>query len=320
MLVNHFLSDELDSIDLDDISLGDCTLNTNGETYTGQQAAAKSLSYMLQNSDSGITDTNLYKALAVAANDGIIDSDETNWNIGITKAEFMEMLCNTLIQDDSLEVIPEDIAEDATEDDVTEDDVVEAAYETDGAVDDETETTDQQYKVKKYDKEKTLYATTNVNLREGPSTAFDVSGSLSYAQKIKVVGEVTKIDGKKLDKKWYELSTGEFVRSDYTSSTKPETKTSTSNSSSSSSNSTSNSSSSNSSSSNKNNSSSNGSSSSSDSSSSKKSDSSSSKKSDSSSSSSSDDEWKSRYEGREDEIDSKLDELEATGAGDAFIY
>lgn len=49
------------------------------------------LSYSLQNPDKGLPE-DLYKALVVAHNHDLIDSDESNWDMGLTKSEAIDLL------------------------------------------------------------------------------------------------------------------------------------------------------------------------------------------------------------------------------------
>lgn len=59
-----------------------------------------------------------------------------------------------------------------------------------------------------------LYATQQVNKRQGPSAKdFDKSGSLSYGEKVTVVGVVEHYNDEVV--LWYQLDTGEFVSGAY---------------------------------------------------------------------------------------------------------
>lgn len=67
---------------------------------------------------------------------------------------------------------------------------------------------------------KTMYAVSSVNLRQGPSAETTKIGSLSYAQQVTVTGIVTEYKGQSC--LWYQLSTGEFVSGNYLSANKPQ--------------------------------------------------------------------------------------------------
>jgi hypothetical protein len=273
MLMEQFMKDEMSGIDLDDVELGDCSLNTDSTNYTGEQASAKSLSAMLKDSESGISNLNLYRAVAVAAENNIIDSDETNWNLGITKSEFIDLLVNTLMSDTSNRYDSEDendmgnggakndqsglteeelIAEGVDEDNsITEEDINAESTDTDTDTDKKSDTSSKSeskskdettnlskentvdYKVKKMSATK-MYATTTVNIRKGPSTDYDKVGTLTYGESVTVNGKVSYND-----KTWYRIKTSDgseqFVVAQHLSTTKPAAQSSSNNSSSSSS-------------------------------------------------------------------------------------
>lgn len=70
----------------------------------------------------------------------------------------------------------------------------------------------------------TLYAQQAVNLRQGPGTNYDKTGSLSTNQSVEVTGYTEVASGK-----WYQLSNGSFVSSKYLSTDKVVIKTPTNN-------------------------------------------------------------------------------------------
>ena len=70
----------------------------------------------------------------------------------------------------------------------------------------------------------TLYAQQAVNLRQGPGTNYDKTGSLSTNQSVEVTGYTDVASGK-----WYQLSNGSFVSSKYLSTDKVVIKTPTNN-------------------------------------------------------------------------------------------
>ncbi len=61
----------------------------------------------------------------------------------------------------------------------------------------------------------TMYAQQAVNLRQGPGTNYDKTGSLSTNQSVEVTGYTDVASGK-----WYQLSNGSFVSSKYLSTDK----------------------------------------------------------------------------------------------------
>lgn len=61
----------------------------------------------------------------------------------------------------------------------------------------------------------TMYAQQAVNLRQGPGTTYDKTGSLSMNQSVEVTGYTDVASGK-----WYQLSNGSFVSSKYLSTDK----------------------------------------------------------------------------------------------------
>ena len=70
----------------------------------------------------------------------------------------------------------------------------------------------------------TLYAQQAVNLRQGPGTNYDKTGSLSTNQSVEVTGYVETSNGQ-----WYQLSDGDFVSSKYLKDTKVSTTNTTNN-------------------------------------------------------------------------------------------
>lgn len=62
-----------------------------GNLITPNKWQSYELSYSLQNPDKGMPD-DLYKALVVAYNHNLIDSDESNWELGLTKYDAMKFV------------------------------------------------------------------------------------------------------------------------------------------------------------------------------------------------------------------------------------
>ena len=121
MLVQNFYADEYNTLTKDDIkSFSKSTelvdlknagnvakeqkyiyTEKNPETKQKEEKAynryqSYELNYCLQNVEDGLTE-NLYKAYIVASNHGILtDTEETNWELGLTKEYALELLTNTL--------------------------------------------------------------------------------------------------------------------------------------------------------------------------------------------------------------------------------
>lgn len=102
LLMNRYFSDELESVDTKGVAFNDC--KDGGDIGEKQQFAGKEraklyeLAYMLQNPDKGVS-TDLYKAI-VLANEKQIILGNTCWDEAITKSEALEMLIETLRQED----------------------------------------------------------------------------------------------------------------------------------------------------------------------------------------------------------------------------
>jgi hypothetical protein len=86
---------------------------------------------------------------------------------------------------------------------------------------DSTETS--AFTVKKYRKAKTRYVKVNkITKYAEPTTSSEKTGTLAFQKKVKLVGEVTSYNGKTLKTKWYQLSTGAYIKAANLSETKPE--------------------------------------------------------------------------------------------------
>lgn len=189
------------------------------------------LTYVIQNPDNGMP-TDLYKAMIVAKEKGIITSTESRWEEGVIRAEAIEMLVNTYLADDSISTFnyKNGIVEGYSDEEAQynkEGEVVAEKSEMDAVINqtDENmeepvaenpepikkETTD--FEVESLSPT-TLYAIQNVNLRQGPdSEDFSKTGSLSSRQQVTVTGVVKQYKG--TDTLWYQLESGEFVAGSY---------------------------------------------------------------------------------------------------------
>lgn len=94
MVVNRYFSEDLKDVDITKVTFEDA--KDGGDIATKQGFAGKDYStnyeivYCLQNPDKGLP-TNLYKALAVAKEKGLI-GNETRWDEAITRSEVIELL------------------------------------------------------------------------------------------------------------------------------------------------------------------------------------------------------------------------------------
>lgn len=87
LLMNRFYGEELDTYKADNVKLEDA--KDKGED-TGR-TRIEELSEMLNNPESGV-EHSMYKAIALAYEKGILDTEKTRWNEGITKAEMLELI------------------------------------------------------------------------------------------------------------------------------------------------------------------------------------------------------------------------------------
>lgn len=94
MVVNRYFSEDLKNVDVTKVTFEDA--KDGGDIATVQGYAGKDYStnyeivYSIQNPDKGLP-TNLYKALAVAKEKGLI-GNETRWDEAITRSEVIELL------------------------------------------------------------------------------------------------------------------------------------------------------------------------------------------------------------------------------------
>ena len=110
LLMNHYFSDELKNVDISKAAFTDAKDGGNiaVEQKFIENATQKDywksyeLTYVLQNPETGLP-TDLYKALVLAEQKGLI-TDETRWDEGITRAEAIEFLVNTLKIETGIEV------------------------------------------------------------------------------------------------------------------------------------------------------------------------------------------------------------------------
>lgn len=239
LLVSRYFPNEYKNADLKADCYSDCKDGGNvaqkqkfiEENNMKDYWKSYELTYVIQNPDNGMP-TDLYKAMIVAKEKGIITSTESRWEEGVTRAEAIEMLVNTYLADDSIstfnykngivegysdeeaqyneegEVVAEKSEMDAVRNQ-TDENMEEPVAENPEPL--KKETTD--FEVEPLSPT-TLYAIQNVNLRQGPdSEDFSKTGSLSSRQQVTVTGVVKQYKG--TDTLWYQLESGEFVAGSY---------------------------------------------------------------------------------------------------------
>lgn len=110
LIVNHYFKSELASVDTSSASFTDA--KDGGDIATAQKFIENGtekdycrdyeLVYATQNPDQGLP-TDLYKALVVAQNRGLITED-TRWDEGITKSEALQLLIEALKQETGIQI------------------------------------------------------------------------------------------------------------------------------------------------------------------------------------------------------------------------
>jgi hypothetical protein len=101
LLVNTFYTEDMEKVEISEDEFSDCSNGGDmGISSDTEQEHSQILKAMLENPDNGV-DESIYKALVVAKEQGMID-EESNWDLGITKAEFMDMLVQALENESSM--------------------------------------------------------------------------------------------------------------------------------------------------------------------------------------------------------------------------
>lgn len=224
-----------EEIDVDSVTF--TTLKDGGDV-TYQEA--------LNSPDKGLP-TEMFNAFKKAAAIGFITEDSLNWDEAITKSEAINLFIDAVevyqTNTGSVNTEPEetngntagDLYVPTEEDNQIEDEASQAiaeATKADEQLQSEAgQTTSEESNYTVTPMTATLYAQQAVNLRQGPGTTYDKTGSLSTNQSVEVTGYTEVASGK-----WYQLSNGSFVSSKYLSTDKVVIKTPTNNNSSNSSN------------------------------------------------------------------------------------
>ena len=178
----------------------------------------------LNSPDKGLP-TEMFNAFKKAAAIGFVTEDSLNWDEAITKSEAINLFI------DAVEVYQTNTGSVNTEPEETNGNTAGDLYvptEEDNQIEDEAsqaiaEATkaDEQLPAEKVadytvtPMTATMYAQQAVNLRQGPGTNYDKTGSLSTNQSVEVTGYTEVASGK-----WYQLSNGSFVSSKYLSTDK----------------------------------------------------------------------------------------------------
>ena len=192
----------------------------------------------LSSTDKGLpTDMfNTFKKAAI----GFVTEDSLNWDEAITKSEAINLFIDAVevyqTNTGSVNTEPEetngntagDLYVPTEEDNQIEDEASQAiaeATKADEQLQSEAgQTTSEESNYTVTPMTATLYAQQAVNLRQGPGTNYDKTGSLSTNQSVEVTGYTDVASGK-----WYQLSNGSFVSSKYLSTDKVVIKTPTNN-------------------------------------------------------------------------------------------
>lgn len=178
----------------------------------------------LNSTDKGLP-TDMFNTFKKAAAIGFVTEDSLNWDEAITKSEAINLFI------DAVEVYQTNTGSVNTEPEETNGNTAGDLYvptEEDNQIEDEAsqaiaEATkaDEQLPAEKVadytvtPMTATMYAQQAVNLRQGPGTNYDKTGSLSTNQSVEVTGYTNVASGK-----WYQLSNGSFVSSKYLSTDK----------------------------------------------------------------------------------------------------
>lgn len=185
----------------------------------------------LNSTDKGLP-TDMFNTFKKAAAIGFVTEDSLNWDEAITKSEAINLFI------DAVEVYQTNTGSVNTEPEETNGNIAGDLYvptEEDNQIEDEAsqaiaEATkaDEQLPAEKVadytvtPMTATMYAQQAVNLRQGPGTNYDKTGSLSTNQSVEVTGYTDVASGK-----WYQLSSGSFISSKYLKDTQVSTSTTT---------------------------------------------------------------------------------------------
>lgn len=127
LIMNRFYVEELDTYKADNVKLEDA--EDKGEEQKSGKTRIEELSAMLNNPTEGV-EHNMYKALALAYDKGIIDTVKTRWNEGITKEELIELIIKVEVEFNKAGVIKSGLV-DSEDNGETEDTIADANVDGD---------------------------------------------------------------------------------------------------------------------------------------------------------------------------------------------
>ena len=222
---------------LDGVGMEDESLSEDVKLTTVKDGGNISLQDAINNVENGLP-TDMYQTLARAVALGFITEDNLNWDEAITKSEAVTLFIDAVevyqTNTGSVNTEPEetngntagDLYVPTEEDNQIEDEASQAiaeATKADEQLQSEAgQTTSEESNYTVTPMTATLYAQQAVNLRQGPGTNYDKTGSLSTNQSVEVTGYTDVASGK-----WYQLSNGSFVSSKYLKDTQVSTSTTT---------------------------------------------------------------------------------------------
>lgn len=268
MIVSRYFADNLKNVD---VKTADLTDAKDGGNIAAKQKFIESnkkkdywksyeLTYALQNPDSGLP-SDLYKALVVANNKGLID-ETTRWDEAITRSEAVELLVTALQKETGIllfsasnaattenEVIKDTVVEEDTVDSsMSSEDLEEDAEYKEPEVEEIKEEVNEEASIQIVEElDKTMYATKACNARSGDGTNYDKITTVEKSASLHVTGRTSN--------DWYRVTWGNgevYIKASLLSDKKPTSNTNTGNSSSSNTSTTNNNSNSNSNNSNSN--------------------------------------------------------------------
>lgn len=221
MLVQRLYKSEYDSVNIDSVTFSDCknagrVADKQGFT-DGYAWKAYELEFCLQNKDKGLTE-DLYKALVVAYNHGIISSD-TKWYGTMKGGDLINILVKTydnyygtneflanaklgvnagqslIVEDDTPVIITEELPSDVVVQKIKDISDIDKLLEVYG---DEIDMTDEEieeakrnaegYTIEPVDKYMLVDFCHYLNVRVGPSTDFKIKKSVPKDTKVHIVG------------------------------------------------------------------------------------------------------------------------------------
>ena len=127
LIMNRFYVEELDTYKANNVKLEDA--EDKGEEQKSGKTRIEELSAMLNNPIEGV-EHNMYKALALAYDKGIIDTVKTRWNEGITKEELIELIIKVEVEFNKAGVIKGGLV-DSEDNGETEDTIADANVDGD---------------------------------------------------------------------------------------------------------------------------------------------------------------------------------------------